>query len=90
MRVLIDILATMLVIAFLGCSSTAVNRHIVNLAIQYAKQAGYLVNEYDVEPKKGQSHEVWVFFTGKVKRPGNHFAILVDTDKNTYEIFAGH
>ena len=51
---------------------------IIRVAIEYAKQQGRHVEDYDVAWVSKERDAYWVRFEGKTKLPGNHFTVWID------------
>lgn len=71
-------LPILLALAFFGCRSDGHRSSLVSIAKDYASQHGWDVARYEVETDSTDPEVFVVYFTGKDKRPGNHFAVQIN------------
>jgi hypothetical protein len=55
-------------------------KQLIAAATEYAKNNGWNVDNYTVTDVRRQRQECSVFFSGKSKRPGDHFTVYLDCD----------
>ena len=51
---------------------------LIQRAREYAKQKGWVVDQYVVSDFKRSRQGCWIKFDGKSKRPGDHFSVTAD------------
>ena len=55
-------------------------QQLISAATEYAKKQGWKVENYTVTDVRQVRQECAVFFTGKSKRPGDHFTVYLDCE----------
>ena len=55
-------------------------QQLISAATEYAKKQGWKVENYAVTDVRRVRGQCAVFFTGKSKRPGDHFTVYLDCE----------